>query len=175
VKSFSFFLALGLIGASPVFARMGDSVAQTVARYGQPVSSTSPSGELTSTRTFTISGLQVTCGYVGGKVEMETYARDDRNFIGPEVEALLRTNGTKRLGWTTPAEGYVNGNYKRVDGVTATLDGNKLAIQSPKWTDALAKDQAAGNKPASETSATNATSSVSPKETNAAPATTNAP
>ena len=184
-------LALSVMALLPVLARLGDSPAQTTARYGQPVASTGQPGEQTSTQTYEVSGLEVTCGYVGGKTEMETYARDGRGFSSEEVEALLRTNGSKRLQWTLPEKGYVNGTYTRSDGVTAVLTDSKLAIQTSKWTAAQAADQSAqtakDNSTAGPTNgdnpnyslglSTNAASYVEPPaETNGAPpATTNAP
>jgi hypothetical protein len=176
-------LALGLAAVLPSHARMGDSAAQAASRYGQPVAASAHAGAQTSTQTFAVSGLQVTCGYVAGKVEMETYTRPDQALNRSEVEALLRTNGTKRLAWTTPQDGYVDGTYTRSDGVTATLSGNKLAIQSPKWTAALAQDQAAAKAAAATASAASAANGINPNYstgagTNAAgyvesPATTN--
>jgi hypothetical protein len=183
-------LALSVMTLMPVFARLGDSPVQTTARYGQPVASTGQPGEQTSTQTYEVSGLEVTCGYVGGKTEMETYARDGRGFSSEEVEALLRTNGSKRLQWTLPKNGYVDGTYTRSDGATAVLTGNKLAIQTSKWDAAQAADQSAQTAKDSSTanatngddpnytlgSSTNAASFEPPAETNGAPAvTTNAP
>ena len=105
---------------------------------------------------------------------METYTRGTRDFFPSEVEALLRTNGSKVAKWTTPADGYVNGDYKRADGVTAKLTGGTLALQSPKWADALAKDQAAekasAEKATQDASTTNNASPnyVTGSDTNAA-------
>ena len=166
--------ALGLLALLPLHARLGDSPAQTIARYGQSVATTGQPGELTSTKTFEVSGLEVTCGYVNGKVEMETYTRGTRDFFPSEVEALLRTNGSKVAKWTTPTDGYVNGDYKRADGVTAKLNGGTLALQSAKWADALAKDQAAEKaavEKAVQTPATTSTADpnyVTGSDTNAA-------
>jgi hypothetical protein len=179
-------LALGLAAVLSSHARMGDSPAQAASRYGQPVAASAQPGAQASTQTFAVSGLKVTCGYVAGKVEMETYTRADPAFNSAEVEALLRTNGSKRLTWVTPKAGYVDGTYTRSDGVTATLSGNKLAIQSPKWTAALALDRQAAAKGAAASMATgNMTNAANPNYsvgagTNAAgyvesSATTNAP
>ena len=132
------FLAITLAFSLHAAARMGDSYAQTLVRYGQPVDGTGKPGELTSTRTFSISGLQVTCGYVNGEVEMETVTRTDRDFIPAEVEAFLHTNGQKK-NWT-PGGPFGDGTYKRVDGITATVTGGKIVFLSPKWLDSLAKD-----------------------------------
>jgi hypothetical protein len=131
-------LAITLALSLPAAARMGDTVAQTLYRYGQPATTTGQTGELTSTRTFDVSGLQLTCGYVNGKVVMETYERDDRDFLPPEVEAILRTDGRKK-NWS-PGGPFVPGTYHRVDGITATVTETKVQIVSPAWTDALAKD-----------------------------------
>jgi hypothetical protein len=160
-------LALGLAAVLPSHARLGDSPVQAAARYGHPVAASARPGAQTSTQIFAVSGLQVTCGYVAGKVEMETYTRAGQDLNSAEVEALLRTNGSKRLAWTTPADGYVDGAYTRSDGVTATLSGNKLAIQSSKWTDALAKDQAAAKAAAAADTASQA-NGVNPNYTTGA-------
>jgi hypothetical protein len=131
-------LAACLLTTAPASARMGDTLAQTVARYGQPGAATGQPGQLTSTRTFAVDGLQVTCGYVAGQVEMETISRTDRDFLPAEVEAFIRTNSQGR-SWT-PAGPYTDGTFQRADGISATVAGNKIAFQSPKWLDALAKD-----------------------------------
>ena len=173
MKRLAFILVAGWALLAPAAARLGDSPEQTVARYGQPIASTGQSGELTSTKTFEVSGLEVTCGYVNGKVEMETYVRSTRDFFPSEVEALLRTNGSKVSKWTTPADGYVNGDYKRADGITAKLTGGTLALQSPKWADALAKDQAA-EKAAAEKAAQAAATTNTANPSNVAGSATNA-
>jgi len=138
------FLAITLAFSLHAAARMGDSYAQTLVRYGQPVASSGTPGELTSTRTFSISGLEVTCGYVAGKVEMETVTRSDRDFVPAEIEAFIRTNGQKK-NWT-PSGPFTDGTFKRADGITATVDGNKITFQSPKWIDSLAQDAATDAK-----------------------------
>jgi hypothetical protein len=167
------FVALSAVATVRAPAFLGDSVAQTGARYGLPVAATGQPGQQTSTRTYEASGLQITCGYVGGKVEMESYSRDDRVFNSAEVEALLRSNGSKSARWTVPADGYVDGDYTRADGATAHLAGTKLTIQTPKWDKALAGDESRAKAAAASSSAggsTNAASVVpSPAATNAAP------
>jgi hypothetical protein len=135
----SLLLAL-LLTALPASARLGDTLAQTLYRYGQPIAATGKPGELTSTDTFAISGLQVTCGYVGGKVVMETLTNPDRDFLPAEVEAILRTEGQKK-NWT-PGGPFGPGTYTRVDGITATVTGNQVAVVAPAWTEALAQDAA---------------------------------
>ena len=144
IQSAVLFLAVILALSLNARARLGDSPLQTIARYGQPVASTGQPGALTSTRTFQVSGLTVTCGYVKNKVEMITYARDDRAFNPQEVEALLRTNGRK-IGWK-PGAGFGPGTYSRADGVTATVTDAKVEIKSPTWLEALAKDLGAVEK-----------------------------
>ena len=163
-KIAALFLAITLALSLPAAARMGDSFAQTLVRYGQPVAGTGQPGELTSTRTFAVSGLQVTCGYVAGKVEMETITRTDRDFLPAEVEAFLRTNGQKK-NWTPPGP-YTDGTYNRVDGITATVAGGKIAIQSPKWVDSLARDAATEKANAAK---------IAAGDTNAAPTATSKP
>ncbi len=135
-------LALSLV-ALPASARMGDSLAQTLFRYGQPVAVASQPGLLTSTRTFNASGLQIICGYLNGKVAMETIINPNRDFLPAELEALLRTEGQKK-NWTLPNGGlaYTDGLYTRVDGTTATVTGNQMKVETPAWTQALAKDAA---------------------------------
>ncbi len=156
------FIALSAVATLRAPAFLGDSLAQASARYGQPVATTGQPGQQTSTRTYQASGLQITCGYVGGKVEMETYSRDDRVFNSAEVEALLRSNGGDSARWTVPADGYVDGDYNRADGATAHLAGTKLAIQTPKWNLALARDQLAAKAAASASSAGNSTNAANP-------------
>lgn len=135
---------------------MGDSLAQTLFRYGQPAAVTGRYGLLTSTRTFQISGLQITCGYLKGKVVMETIVNPNRDFLPAEVEALLRTEGQKK-NWTLPNGGlaYTDGLYTRVDGVTATVDGNRMKVESPAWTQAVAKDAATEKEWAAQLAAGN--------------------
>ena len=167
------------LAAGPARALMGDSLAQTLARYGAPVASTGHYGLLTSTRTFTASGLRIICGYLDGKVAMETIVNPDRDFLPAEVEALLRTEG-QRKNWTLPDGGstFTDGLYTRADGVTATVTGNQMKVETPAWTQALAKDAAtqkewaaqlaAGNTnaiptaPAHPTTDTTATSTIYP-------------
>jgi len=129
-----------LLTARPASARLGDSVAQTLYRYGQPIAATGRTGELASTRTFAISGLQVICGYVGGKVVMETLTNPDRDFLPAEVEAILRTEGQKK-NWS-PGGPFGPGTYTRVDGIIATVTGNQVAVVAPAWNQALAQDAA---------------------------------
>jgi hypothetical protein len=168
-------LALGLHAR----ARLGDGVAETTFRYGDPVTSTGKPGALTSTRTFEASGLTITCGYVNGVVEMESYTRADRAFIPPEIEAFLRTDG-RHQNWT-PGTNFGYGTYTRADGATADVTETRILISTKKWVAAVAKDaaaaQAASSKKAASAPLTNgADSSVTPgASTNAAPsATTNA-
>jgi hypothetical protein len=160
-------LALSL-AALPAAARMGDSLAQTLYRYGQPAATTGGPGLLTSTHTFTASGLQITCGYLDGKVAMETITNPNRDFLPAEVEAILRTEGQKK-NWTLPDGGtaYTDGNYTRVDGITATVAGNQVTIESPAWTQALAKDAATQKQRAAEIAAghTNAIPTAPPNPT----------
>jgi hypothetical protein len=156
--------ALLVAFASAAAARMGDTVAQTVYRYGQPAAITGQPGELTSTRTFNVSGLQLICGYVGGKVVMETYERNNPDFLPPEVEAILRTESRKK-NWS-PGGPFVPGTYHRVDGITATVIANKVVIISPTWTDALAKDAATEQTKAAR---------IAAGDTNAPPAITSKP
>lgn len=148
-------LALSL-AALPAAARMGDSLAQTLYRYGQPVATTGGPGLLTSTRTFSASGLQITCGYLNGKVAMETIINPNRDFLPAEVEALLRTEGQKK-NWTLPNGGlaYTDGLYTRVDGTTATVAGNEMKVETPAWTQALAKDAATEKERAAQLAAGN--------------------
>jgi hypothetical protein len=145
-----------LLTASPAEARMGDSLAQTLFRYGQPVAATGKYGLLTSTRTFQISGLQITCGYLNGAVVMETIVNPTRDFLPAEVEALLRSESQKK-NWTLPDGGltYTDGRYTRVDGVTATVAGNQMQVESPSWTKALTKDTATEKKWVAEIAAGN--------------------
>jgi hypothetical protein len=159
-------LALGL-AELPASARMGDSLAQTLFRYGQPVAGSGKTGELTSTRTFDISGLEITCGYVGGKVVMETVANRNRGFLPAEIEALLRTESQKR-NWTLPDGGneYTDGVYHRVDGTIAKVTGNKMEVISPAWTEALARDAAMEKEKAAR---------IAAGDTNTAPAETSRP
>jgi hypothetical protein len=165
-------LALGL----PARARLGDPVAQTIFRYGDPVSSTGKPGALTSTRTFEASGLTITCGYVNGVVEMESYTRADRAFIPPEIEAFLRTDG-RHQNWT-PGANFGYGTYTRADGATADVTQTRILISTKKWVAAKAKDaaaiQAATNKKAASAPSINgADSSVKPGASiNTAPSTT---
>jgi hypothetical protein len=163
-KIAALFLAITLAAGLPAAARMGDTVAQTVYRYGQPAAFTGQPGELTSTRTFNVSGLQLICGYVDGKVVMETYERDNPDFLPPEVEALLRTESRKK-NWS-PGGPFVPGTYHRVDGITATVIPNKVVIISPTWIDALAKDAATEKANAAR---------IAAGDTNAPPATISRP
>jgi hypothetical protein len=140
---FTVMLVLGLHAR----ARLGDSMEQTIRRYGQPAGGTSQPGASASTTTFYASGLKIVCGYVANKVEMISYSRDDRDFVPQEIEALLRTNGRK-IGWK-PSDGFGPGTYTRADGVTATVTGEEVEIRTPVWTAALARDKAAADKAAS--------------------------
>jgi hypothetical protein len=165
-------LALGLHAR----ARLGDPVAQTIFRYGGPVASTGKPGALTSTRTFEASGLTITCGYVNGVVEMESYTRADRAFIPPEIEAFLRTDG-RHQNWT-PSANFGYGTYTRADGATADVTETRILISTKKWVAAVAQDaaaaQAAAGKKAAAAPPTNgADSSATPgASTNVTPSTT---
>jgi hypothetical protein len=151
-KSAALFFAISLACGPCVQARMGDSVAETVFRYGQPVASTGQPGALTSTRTFQVSGLTLVCGYIDGVVEMETYTRSDRAFLPTEIEAVLRTEGHHEK-WT-PGGTYGTGTYHRADNTVATVTDTGITVASPKWTAAVVKDQADAAKvgPSSATS-----------------------
>ena len=176
-------LLLFAVAATVAWARLGDSPEQTDRRYGQPVAASGQPGQLTSTRTYSVSGLEITCGYLDGKVAMETYARDDRSFNCSEVEALLRTNGGKKGGWKTPPDGFVPGHYTRADGATGTWSENQVTVQMPTWAAAVAHDEAAAkaghDQPSAASSDTNAPAATNEESagTNTAPATsaTNAP
>ena len=182
MKSVVLFLVVGLACGLSARARMGDSPAQAVFRYGQPVAATGRPGSLTSTQTFEKSGLTIVCGYVKGIVEMEGYTRVDRAFLPPEIEALLRTNG-RHQNWTPPGAGFGLGTYRRADGATATVTQTSLVITSPKWLAALAKDKVAAGHAATASNGANppgtpganpnsAAHIDAPAATNAAPSTT---
>lgn len=137
----------------PLHARIGDSPEQVAARYGQPVDSDPAGpGKLTSRLAYSISGLIIVCGYLEGKVVMETITNPGRDFLPAEVEALLRTE-SPHLEWKPYGPYAGNMSYKRADGATATLTGNKLEIVTPAWTAALAKDEAASTSSARTNSA----------------------
>lgn len=154
-----------LLALTPAFARMGDSTAQSLYRYGQPSSSTGGEpGQLTSTKTFQVSGLTLVCGYLKGLVAMEAYTVADRDFLPAEVEALLRTDSQKR-NWSPPGPYAGTMTYTRADGATAKLTGNKLEIYTPAWSTALAQDAATAKANADEAASS---------DTNAAPESTNA-
>jgi hypothetical protein len=155
-------IALGVAAMTGAPAWLSDTVARTDYRYGQPVAEDAVPGNQASTRTYQASGLVITCGYVAGKVEMESYSRNDRDFNKPEVEALLRSNGSKRLSWVLPKDGYVNGTYTRSDGATADLTGTKLTLQTPVWSQALAHDQAAAKNKSQATAVGGAASAANP-------------
>jgi hypothetical protein len=160
VVAISFALSVAAATCAPAW--LGDTVARTDYRYGQPVAENSTRGNQASTRTYQASGLVITCGYVAGTVEMETYSRNDRVFNSAEVEALLRSNGSKRVRWVLPKDGYVDGTFTRSDGVTADLAGTKLTLRTPKWTQALAHDQAAAKSGARTTMAPDTANGVNP-------------
>jgi hypothetical protein len=153
-------LAVSLAFAFPARARMGDSLEQTIFRYGAPAGGTGQPGALTSTKIFYKDGLKIVCGYVDRKVEMYTVSRTAPAFVPDEVEALLRTN-SQHKNWT-PSGNYGPGTYHRADGAIAKETGNRLEITTPKWLAALAKDkaaadQAAATKAAKEAAAKNST------------------
>ena len=136
----------------PLVAHMGDTIGQAEQRYGRPVAKTGHTGNLTSTETFNASGMQITCGYVDKHVEAIVFTRGDRAFVAPEVEALLRTNAQHK-NWTPDNSGTA---YTRADGAKAELKGTTLAMATPKWLDAMAKDEKA-KKAAAGTNAASAT------------------
>ena len=146
IKPAALFLSASFACGLSAQARLGDGILETLTRYGQPVATAAQPGALTATRTFQVSGLTVTCGYVKGIVEMESYTRTDRAFMPPEVEALLRTNGRHR-NWT-PSDSFGPGIYHRTDGATATVTDTQITIATPKWAAALAQDKANADKAA---------------------------
>lgn len=142
------FLAVSLIAIFPARAHLGDSPEQAAFRYGDPVNGVNHPGAQTSIQVFNKDGLTIVCGFVNKKVEMYSISRNDRAFLPPEIEAILRTNG-RHINWV-PGAGFGPGTYKRADGVTATVTKTEVDIQSPKWTAAVAKDQAAAKAKAAK-------------------------
>jgi hypothetical protein len=144
------------LGSGVASARVGETFAQCLKRYGTPTLIATPYEFAPEAKglgyyTFQKNGINVQIGFIDGVACDMTYSHVAGNFTQVEIDTLLEANGAG-MKWTTVNDGKLTffpddptqapryGNYQqREDGVIATVDGIYLHIFTPQWMTYIAK------------------------------------
>ena len=90
-----FLLLVVLLAVNPLQARLGETEAEVVARYGKAISVAKGHDARESRQLFTHDGYKITVKFLDGKSGYEEYTREDlRNieFSADEIKTLLTVN-----------------------------------------------------------------------------------
>jgi hypothetical protein len=147
-----------LVFAPPVSARVGETEAECVARYGKPTKETAqPGGNKISL--FQKSAFDIKAVFDQGKAVSVTYSRTPRaagsGAISPsEQQTLMRVNGGKKE-WRTLEPTKADDKYETTDGkMRARYNRGKkyLEVYDTAWNKTLTKLRAGDKKVQSELS-----------------------
>jgi hypothetical protein len=147
-------LVLGFLSSAA--ARVGETEAQCITRYGQPIGSTKTASDREGKAlVFRKAPLEIVAVFDKGRAVSVTYKRKDAGGKTAEIAAaermsLLESNGGRRK-WKTLEPTKADDKYETVDGaLRGHYNQNKkyLEVYDAAWNKALTKDRAAQRKAA---------------------------
>ena len=147
-RSFLVGLVGSMVGAGPVWSRLGETREQCVARYGPPLAEVPALLESATGATFMLDGIRVRIEFLEDKAAFISFSR--RGLRQEERQILLEVNGGPlvwnppgeflgRLCWTAP--GTTGESARHASAYTAT-DSSYLDVASDVWAKAMKAQQA---------------------------------
>jgi hypothetical protein len=107
------------VSAAPLFADLGETEAQLVARYGNPIPTPTFDGLSDKTLGFACSGWTVICGIKDGRCWMEGWdTKPPRQISEPNAANLMRQKNFEPKGWAVLSDSMRTS--FRADGATCT-------------------------------------------------------
>jgi hypothetical protein len=135
----SLLLVIALLSSAlPSNARLGETLEQCVARYGNPVTPmdvADSSGGKKGQAIFEKNGYSIAIAFLGGISESEMFSKDDKSaFTDTEKDTILNANA-ENLRWSLSTEPSVNDNWIREDDARAIYDrfGRTLLLATKKF------------------------------------------
>ena len=136
-------VAFLLLSQSVCQARLGDTMEQCVARYGQPVpakDNSIPGGFRLAWITFQKNGYFIKSIFVNGIVGAECVFKSDSSALSEQEKNKILHADSKGWAW-----GKATGreNWVRTDGAIASYDSSKhfMALESTSFIAALATEE----------------------------------
>lgn len=121
----------------PVFARLGETPAELVARYGKPIKSDS------SGASFRKSGFTIQARLIDGKCEQILYVHQEGPMDADQIAVLLTANkGTSEWGKGMALNADYVLERKDKSAVACIIEESKvLSVQSAKWSEKKKRDE----------------------------------
>jgi hypothetical protein len=142
--------ALGAFAAIPVEARLGETEAATIARYGPAVGTYEAGhpGYAYRTLTFNHAGFVIIVQFIGADCEMVCFQKSDRSEFTPDDLDLLLKTESDGQAWVRSKLVSIDLIWDRPDGAMARYDtqAHALAFCSAKYLEASGARRSAAEK-----------------------------
>ena len=137
ISNLKIFSLLFLLFLSPTHARLGESLPELNARYGNPIKDLST--DQWQGFEYEKNGFKFDIILIDGKAECLSIVPAERSLNEVEIKSFLEKN-SKGSGFIKVMEDKDGAKYLEEDtGITALFLGKGIIIQSKKFRDAVAK------------------------------------